>query len=128
MRTVPAALLFLAACAAPAARPTLDRGVVAAPEPHAAEAGAAVLRDGGNAVDAAIAIQFALAVTFPNAGNLGGGGFMLVHTAAGETSIDYRETAPAAAHRDLYLDAAGEVVPGLSLDTAKAAGVPGTVA
>jgi len=128
MRPLGVALLLLVSCAAPAARPVLERGLVAAPEPHAAEAGAAVLRDGGNAVDAAIAIQFALAVTFPNAGNLGGGGFMLVHTAAGETSIDYRETAPAAAHRDLYLDAAGEVVPGLSLDTAKAAGVPGTVA
>lgn len=128
MRTVLAALLILAGCAGPSVRPALDRGLVASPEPHASEAGAAVLRDGGNAVDAAIAIQFALAVTFPNAGNLGGGGFMLIHTAAGETSIDYRETAPAAAHRDLYLDAAGEVVPGLSLDTAKAAGVPGTVA
>ncbi|MBI3857255.1 MAG: gamma-glutamyltransferase [Planctomycetes bacterium] len=128
MRTVAAALLFLASCAGPAGRIALDRGVVASPEPHASEAGAAVLRDGGNAVDAAIAIQFVLAVTFPNAGNLGGGGFMLVHTGAGESSIDYRETAPAAAHRDLFLDAKGEVVPGLSLDTAKAAGVPGTVA
>jgi gamma-glutamyltranspeptidase/glutathione hydrolase len=128
MRALGVAVLLIASCAAPGPRPLLERGLVAAPEPHASEAGAAVLRDGGNAVDAAIAIQFALAVTFPNAGNLGGGGFMLVHTAAGETSIDYRETAPAAAHRDLYLDAAGDVVPGLSLDTAKAAGVPGTVA
>src|SRR5690348_14674666 len=93
MRTVLAALLLLASCAGPAPRPSLDRGVVASPEPHASEAGAAVLRDGGDAVDAAIAIQFALAVTFPNAGNLGGGGFMLVRTAAGETSFDYRETA-----------------------------------
>jgi gamma-glutamyltranspeptidase/glutathione hydrolase len=102
--------------------------MVASPEGHASEVGAAVLRDGGNAVDAAIAVQFALAVTFPNAGNLGGGGFMLVHTAAGEAAIDYRETAPAAAHRDLFLDAKGEVVAGLSLNTAKAAGVPGSVA
>jgi gamma-glutamyltranspeptidase/glutathione hydrolase len=128
MRTILAGLLFLCACASPPAPPSLDRGVVAAPEPHAAEAGAAVLREGGNAVDAAIAIQFALAVTFPNAGNLGGGGFMLVRTASGETALDYRESAPAAAHRDLYLDSKGDVVPGQSLDTAKAAGVPGTVA
>jgi gamma-glutamyltranspeptidase / glutathione hydrolase len=128
MRTVLGILLLLAACAAPGSPAALDRGLVASPEPHASEAGAAVLREGGNAVDAAIAVHFALAVTFPNAGNLGGGGFMLVHTESGEAAIDYRETAPAAAHRDLYLDAAGEVVQGLSLDTAKAAGVPGSVA
>ena len=136
MRALCVALLLIvsgstvltASCAAPGPRPALERGLVASPEPHASEAGAAVLRDGGNAVDAAIAIQFALAVTFPNAGNLGGGGFLLVRTAAGESSIDYRETAPSAAHRDLFLDAKGDVVPGLSLDTAKAAGVPGTVA
>jgi gamma-glutamyltranspeptidase/glutathione hydrolase len=128
MRAVSIALLLLASCAAPAAAPKLDWGMVAAPESHASEVGAAVLRDGGNAVDAAIAVQFALAVTFPNAGNLGGGGFMLVHTGSGEAAIDYRETAPAAAHRDLFLDAKGDVVPGLSLNTATAAGVPGTVA
>src|SRR5204862_8394 len=73
MRTVFAALLILAGCAGPSSRPTLDRGLVASPEPHASEVGAAVLRDGGNAVDAAIAVQFALAATFPNAGNLAGG-------------------------------------------------------
>jgi gamma-glutamyltranspeptidase/glutathione hydrolase len=128
MRAVWIGLLFLASCAAPPAPPVLERGLVASPEPHASGIGAAILRDGGNAVDAAIAIQFALAVTFPNAGNLGGGGFMLVHTSSGEASIDYRETAPAAAHRDLFLDARKNVVPGLSLDTAKASGVPGTVA
>jgi gamma-glutamyltranspeptidase/glutathione hydrolase len=128
MRAVSAALLILIGCAAPAAPPALDWGMVASPEAHASEAGAAVLREGGNAVDAAIAVQFALAVTFPNAGNLGGGGFMLVHGADGDSAIDYRETAPAAAHRDLFLDDKGDVVPGLSLDTAKAAGVPGTVA
>jgi gamma-glutamyltranspeptidase / glutathione hydrolase len=128
MRVLLAALVLLVSCSGPAPAPALNRGLVASPEPHASEAGAAVLRDGGNAVDAAIAVHFALAVTFPNAGNLGGGGFMLVHTDAGETAIDYRETAPAAAHRDLYLDANGDVVQGLSLDTAKAAGVPGSVA
>jgi gamma-glutamyltranspeptidase/glutathione hydrolase len=128
MRAVSIALLLAVSCAAPGAAPELDWGMVASPEAHASEVGAAVLRDGGNAVDAAIAVQFALAVTFPNAGNLGGGGFMLIHSASGEAAIDYRETAPAAAHRDLFLDAKGDVVPGLSLNTAKAAGVPGSVA
>ena len=106
----------------------LARGVVAAPESVASEVGAAILRAGGNAVDAAVAVHFALAVTFPRAGNLGGGGFMLVHTDSGDFAIDYRETAPAAATGDLYLDASGEVVKGLSLDTHRAAGVPGSVA
>ncbi|HVP39392.1 MAG TPA: gamma-glutamyltransferase, partial [Candidatus Saccharimonadales bacterium] len=106
----------------------LERGVVVAPESLASEVGAQVLRQGGNAVDAAIAVQFALAVTFPSAGNLGGGGFMLVHTDSGEVAVDYRETAPAAASRDMYLDPTGDVIPGLSLDTHRAAGVPGTVA
>jgi gamma-glutamyltranspeptidase/glutathione hydrolase len=128
MRAVWVALLFLVSCAAPAAAPLLDWGMVASPEPHASEAGAAVLREGGNAVDAAIAVHFVLSVSFPNAGNLGGGGFMLIHTADGEAALDYRETAPAAAHRDLFLDAQGDVVPGQSLNTAKAAGVPGSVA
>src|SRR5207237_3721738 len=81
MRAVSVALLFLLSCAAPSGAPAYDWGMVASAEAHASEVGAAVLRDGGNAVDAAIAVQFALAVTFPNAGNLGGGGFMLVHTA-----------------------------------------------
>jgi gamma-glutamyltranspeptidase/glutathione hydrolase len=129
MRRLLAAALLLASCAgAPQDAPLLEHGLVASPEPHASEAGARVLRDGGNAVDAAIAVQFALAVTFPNAGNLGGGGFMLVRSAEGETSFDYREAAPAAATRDMFLDAKGDVVPGLSLHSAKAAGVPGTVA
>jgi gamma-glutamyltranspeptidase/glutathione hydrolase len=129
------ALLALAAAmpsaaAAPARSPSavLQYGVVAAPESVASEVGAAILRAGGNAVDAAVAMHFALAVTYPRAGNLGGGGFMLVHTDSGDVALDYRETAPAAATRDLYLDAAGEVVEGLSLDTHRAAGVPGSVA
>ena len=134
-RALALALLLLApgpASAAPHARPprtaVLDRGVVSAPESLAAEVGARILRDGGNAVDAAIAVHFALAVTFPNAGNLGGGGFMLVHTDSGDVAIDYRETAPAAATRDMFLDASGNVVPGMSLDSRSAAGVPGSVA
>ena len=78
-----AGLWLSSATAAP-----LERGVVAAPESLAAEVGADVLRRGGNAVDAAVAVHFALAVTFPNAGNLGGGGFLLVHTDSGEVAID----------------------------------------
>jgi gamma-glutamyltranspeptidase/glutathione hydrolase len=129
MRAVWIGLLFLASCASPPpAPPVLERGLVASPEPLASEIGARILREGGNAVDAAIAIQFALAVTFPNAGNLGGGGFMLVHTASGEIAIDYREKAPAAATRDMFLDEHKQVVPKLSLSTGLASGVPGTVA
>ncbi len=120
-------LLLLAGCSG-APVPRLERGAVAAPEPHAAQVGVDILRRGGNAVDAAVAIHFALAVTFPNAGNLGGGGFMLVHHGGTSTSFDYRETAPGAATRDMFLDAAGDVLPRQSLDTALAAGVPGSVA
>jgi gamma-glutamyltranspeptidase / glutathione hydrolase len=127
MKRTVAALLLLTGCAA-LPLPRLDRGAVAAPEPHAARVGVDILRRGGNAVDAAVAVQFALAVTFPNAGNLGGGGFMLVRHRDRNASIDYRERAPAAAARDMFLDAAGDVVPRRSLDTALAAGVPGTVA
>jgi gamma-glutamyltranspeptidase/glutathione hydrolase len=117
-------LLILGACrTAP-----LGPGAVAAPEPLAAHVGAEVLRGGGNAVDAAVAVSFALAVTLPAAGNLGGGGFMVLDLGDGPTAIDYRERAPAAAARDMYLDARGEVQPDRSLYGAAAAGVPGTVA
>jgi gamma-glutamyltranspeptidase/glutathione hydrolase len=95
----------------------------------ASEVGAAVLKRGGNAVDAAVAVGLALAVTWPAAGNLGGGGFMVIRLANGRaTAIDYREVAPAAAHRSMYLDEAGKPVPGASLVGYRAAGVPGTVA
>jgi gamma-glutamyltranspeptidase/glutathione hydrolase len=120
--------LHLLSCVTAPPSPVLDRGVVASPEPHASEVGAEILRRGGNAVDAAIAVQFALAVTFPNAGNLGGGGFMMVHTRDGETTIDFRETAPAAAHRDMFLDEKGHVVPARALTSHLASGVPGSVA
>ena len=123
-------VLFVALGAVLLASPALalERGVVAAPESLASEVGASILRQGGNATDAAVAVQFALAVTFPSAGNLGGGGFMVVHLGSREFTVDYRETAPGAATRDMYLDSTGAVVPGLSLDTHRAAGVPGTVA
>ncbi len=105
-------------------------GMVVAQEGTAARVGLEILKKGGNAVDAAVATAFALAVTLPRAGNLGGGGFMLVHLAkAGKTvAIDYRETAPAATRSDVFLDAAGNAVARLSRDTGLAVGTPGTVA
>jgi gamma-glutamyltranspeptidase/glutathione hydrolase len=105
-------------------------GMVAVQNRLPAEIGAQVLADGGNAVDAAVAVGFALAVTLPRAGNIGGGGFMLVYDAAsGETTaIDYREIAPLGATRDMFLDADGNADPYLSRDSHRAAAVPGTVA
>ena len=105
-------------------------GMVAAQNRIPAEIGAQVLADGGNAVDAAIAVGFALAVTLPRAGNIGGGGFMLVYDAQADTStaIDYREMAPLGATRDMFLDASGNADPNVSRNSHKATGVPGTVA
>jgi gamma-glutamyltranspeptidase/glutathione hydrolase len=105
-------------------------GMVASQEALATEIGVAILEEGGNAVDAGAAVAFALAVTLPRAGNLGGGGFMIVHHAAtGETvAIDYREKMPAAGHRDMYLDADGNADSRLSRFHGLAVGVPGTVA
>ena len=105
-------------------------GMVASQEKRATRVGVDILRQGGNAVDAAVAVAFALAVTHPQAGNIGGGGFMLVHLAArNETiAIDYRETAPAAATRGMFLNQHGEADPRKSRDSALGVGVPGTVA
>ncbi|MBB5340455.1 gamma-glutamyltransferase [Tunturiibacter gelidoferens] len=95
----------------------------------ATDAGVAILKQGGNAIDAAVAVAFTLAVVYPQAGNLGGGGFMLIRTKHGQTHfLDYREKAPAAATRDMYLDEQKNVIPGLSTVGYKASGVPGTVA
>ena len=107
-----------------------ERGVVAAGHPLTASAGAEILRAGGNAIDAAVAVGFALAVTHPQAGNIGGGGFMLVHLASrNETvAIDYRETAPAATTPDIFLGPEGKPDIAKSRDSALAIGVPGTVA
>jgi gamma-glutamyltranspeptidase / glutathione hydrolase len=106
-----------------------NHGMVVSASHFASQAGVEILRQGGNAVDAAIATSLVLAVTYPRAGNLGGGGFMLVRLADGSaTSIDYREVAPAAATKDLYLNANGELIPKASLVGHRAAGVPGTVA
>jgi gamma-glutamyltranspeptidase/glutathione hydrolase len=105
-------------------------GMVVAQEKLATHVGVDILKQGGNAVDAAVAVGFALAVTHPQAGNIGGGGFMLVHLATrNETiAIDYRETAPAAMTRNVFLDDKGEADPKKSRDSALGIGVPGTVA
>ncbi len=107
-----------------------ENGMVAAQEKIAAQVGLEILKAGGNAIDASVAVGFALAVTLPRAGNLGGGGFMIVHDAqTGSTkAIDYREMAPADAFKDMYLDEAGEPVKNRSRFHGLAIGVPGTVA
>ena len=106
-----------------------QNGMVVTGEPLASQVGLDVLKNGGNAVDAAVAIGFAQAVTLPKAGNIGGGGFMVIYLAkTGETiTIDFRETAPAKAHRDLFLNKDGDVDENLSRYSHLSAGVPGTV-
>lgn len=104
-------------------------GVVSSDSEIATRVGIEILKKGGNAIDAAVAVGFTLAVTFPTAGNIGGGGFMLIRMADGrEAVIDYREMAPLKAHKDMYLDKKGEVIKGLSEEGYLASGVPGTVA
>lgn len=105
-----------------------EHGLVVSADGIASQVGRQILQQGGNAVDAAIAVQFALAVTLPRAGNLGGGGFMVVHLADGTTAtLDFRERAPGRAYRDMYLDEDGNYLSDLSKIGALAAGVPGTV-
>jgi gamma-glutamyltranspeptidase/glutathione hydrolase len=111
--------------------PVLARhGMVASQEARASRIGVEVLEQGGNAVDAAVAVGFALAVTHPQAGNIGGGGFMMIHLADRneDVAIDYRETAPAATTKDVFLDEKGEADPRKSRDSGLGIGVPGTVA
>ena len=104
-------------------------GLVASARESASQAGVDMLRKGGNAVDAAVATGLALAVVYPLAGNLAGGGFMLIHLSDGrDVAIDYRETAPASATRDMYLGPGGRVIEGASTSGWRASGVPGTVA
>lgn len=107
---------------------TERRAAVAIPDQHGAQVAENILRAGGNAVDATIAVGFSLAVTHPIADNIGGGGFMLIHKDGETEFLDYRETAPLAADRDMYLDADGKVIDKASLIGEQAAGVPGTVA
>src|SRR5579872_5697420 len=120
--------LVLAAPAA-AVQPVHARhAMVVTREPHATEVGVAVLSAGGNAVDAAVAIGMALAVTHPSAGNIGGGGFMLIRFADGRsTFIDFRERAPAAASHNMYIDRATGEPTADSLVGYRASGIPGTV-
>ena len=123
--------ILLQACARPqisSQGPVAENGMVVSAHPEASKVGVEILKAGGNAVDAAIAVQFALAVVLPAAGNIGGGGFLVLRQSNGAiASLDYRETAPARANRDMYLDAQGNVVPNLSIEGHLAAGVPGTV-
>ena len=105
----------------------LEGAAVAAPDAYSAKVAAGVLSAGGNAVDAAVATAFTLAVTYPEAGNIGGGGFMTLYMDGRPYFLDYREVAPKAASKRMYLDDKGEVIENLSLVGAKAAGVPGTV-
>lgn len=115
------------AVTAQAAGTALSAGAVASPDRYGAEVAASVLQSGGNAVDAAIATAFALAVTYPEAGNIGGGGFMTLWFNGKAYFLDYREMAPAKAHRDMYLNNEGDVIDELSLIGHLASGVPGTV-
>ena len=108
---------------------TVERmAAIAIPDKYGAQVAEDVLRAGGNAVDAAVAVGFSMAVTFIDAGNIGGGGFMMIYMDGEPAFLDYRETAALAAHRDMYLDEHGEVIENASLIGAQAAGVPGTVA
>ncbi|PHN28564.1 gamma-glutamyltransferase [Pseudomonas sp. ICMP 561] len=106
---------------------TLEGGAVASPDEYGAKVAADVLRKGGNAVDAAVATAFTLAVTYPEAGNIGGGGFMTLFMNGKPYFLDYRETAPKTASRNMYLNEKGEVIENMSLVGARAVGVPGTV-
>jgi gamma-glutamyltranspeptidase/glutathione hydrolase len=133
-RRIAAAVAFIWALASPLSQaahlPPVEgtHGMVVSAQRLASEVGLTVLKKGGNAVDAAVAMGYALAVVHPCCGNLGGGGFMLIHLARGEDVVlDFRETAPLAATRDMYLDASGKPMPAASTRGYKAVGVPGTV-
>ena len=104
-------------------------GMVVSASQLASEVGVEIMKSGGNAIDAAVATGFALAVTYPQAGNIGGGGFFVAHLADGRNvTIDFRETAPSSAHRDMYLDKNGDIIKDMSLRSHRAVGVPGSVA
>ena len=122
------ALALAAAQAASVAPVAAENGMVVTAQHLATRVGVDVLKDGGNAIDAAVAVGYALAVVYPAAGNLGGGGFMTIQLADGrKTFLDFREKAPLAASANMYLDPSGNVVKGLSTDGHLAVAVPGTV-
>src|SRR5580700_6696770 len=124
-----AALCWLPCVSASTEPVHAQHGMVVSANELASQAGVEIMQAGGNAVDAAVATGFALAVVHPAAGNIGGGGFMLIRMADGKTHfLDYREKAPAAATRDMFLDAQGNVIPGASQVGYKSIGVPGSVA
>ncbi len=105
------------------------QGMVVSTHPAASEIGLSILKKGGNAIDAAVAVNFALAVSHPSAGNIGGGGFLVYRDKSGSVkALDYREKAPSAASRDMYLDSEGKIIPGKSMTGIFSVGVPGTVA
>lgn len=111
-----------------ASSPKYKKGMVVCATPYAAQVGLDILKKGGNVIDAAVAVQFALQVTHPEAGNIGGGGLMVYRAANGTTkTLDFREKAPANSNANMYLDSTGKVIPDLSLNTRKASGVPGSV-
>ena len=125
-------LLLFVNCKKQLASPTglvTEKAMVVSAREEASKIGVEIMRNGGNAFDAMVATEMALVVAYPFAGNLGGGGFMVYRKADGDVgSIDYREKAPLSAHKDMYLDSLGNVIPGMSTKGATAVGVPGTVA
>ena len=134
MSVLGAILLFATACSAPQTTKRLtgtigDSAMVVSAHPIATNIGVDILKSGGSAIDAAVAVQFALAVVYPRAGNIGGGGFAVIRFSDGKTNtLDFREKAPALAYRDMYLDEDKNVIPGKSMLGHQAAGVPGSVA
>jgi gamma-glutamyltranspeptidase/glutathione hydrolase len=122
-------LMLLFACAKSPRPVSAKNGMVVSTSSYASKVGVDIMKKSGNAVDAAVAVGFALAVKYPYTGNIGGGGFMVIHLADGKNvTLDYREKAPLSAHRDMYLNAVGEFVPELSQQGTTSAGVPGSVA
>ncbi|CAN5338339.1 gamma-glutamyltransferase [soil metagenome] len=130
---LPILVVIFVACQSPTKKESVtgliaDSVMVVSAQPMASQVGVNIMKRGGNAIDAAIATQFALAVVFPAAGNIGGGGFMVIRMKDGTTTtLDFREKAPAAATTGMYLDKEGNVIPGLSLNGHLASGVPGSV-
>jgi len=121
--------IFFTSCTKQPEPVSAENAMVVSTSSYASKVGVEILKRGGNAIDAAVAVGFALAVTYPTAGNLGGGGFMVIHLDDGKNiAIDYREKAPLSAHKDMYLNDSGEFVPELSQQGATSFGVPGSVA